>query len=133
DQQFIEHHTVGFEQLQATVAKYSPKRVDEIAGVPESRLRKAAEILGTAPTLVSTVLQGFYLSQQATAASAPQNNVNLIRGMIGRPGCGILQMNGQPTAQNTRETGCDGEYPAFRNWHNSKHMEDLARRWNIDP
>ena len=24
--------------------------------------------------------------------------------MIGRPGCGVLQMNGQPTAQNTRET-----------------------------
>lgn len=133
DQQFIEQHTVGFEKLQATVAKYSPKRVHEIAGVPESRLRKAAEILGTAPTLVSTVLQGFYQSHQATAASVQVNNVNLIRGMIGRPGCGILQMNGQPTAQNTRETGCDGEYPAFRNWHNSKHMEDLARRWNIDP
>ena len=32
--------------------------------------------------------------------------------MIGRPGCGVLQMNGQPTAQNTRETGCDGEFPA---------------------
>jgi hypothetical protein len=28
--------------------------------------------------------------------------------LIGRPGCGILQVNGQPTAQNTRETGADG-------------------------
>ena len=26
------------------------------------------------------------------------NNLHLIRGMIGRPGCGVLQMNGQPTA-----------------------------------
>ena len=32
------------------------------------------------------------------------NNLHLLRGMIGRPGAGVLQMNGQPTAQNTRET-----------------------------
>jgi hypothetical protein len=40
--------------------------------------------------------------------------------LIGRPGCGILQMNGQPTAQNTRETGADGDLPGFRNWANEK-------------
>ncbi len=52
--------------------------------------------------------------------------------MIGRPGCGVFQMNGQPTAQNTRETGADGEFPAFRNHANLQHMDDLARIWNVD-
>jgi anaerobic selenocysteine-containing dehydrogenase len=52
--------------------------------------------------------------------------------MIGKPGCGIYQMNGQPTAQNNRETGCNGEYPGFRNSQNPEHMADLARHWNID-
>ena len=37
------------------------------------------------------------------------DNLHLLRGMIGRPGAGILQMNGQPTAQNTRETGADAD------------------------
>jgi anaerobic selenocysteine-containing dehydrogenase len=46
-----------------------------------------------------------YQSNQATAAACQVNNVNLILGKIGRSGCGIMQMNGQPTAQNTRETG----------------------------
>ncbi len=46
--------------------------------------------------------------------------------MIGRPGCGILQMNGQPTAQNTRECGADGDLPGFRNWDNPAHVEQLA-------
>ena len=32
------------------------------------------------------------------------------------PAC--CQMNGQPTAQNTRETGADGDLPGFRNWDN---------------
>ncbi|MEH1096958.1 hypothetical protein [Micromonospora sp. CPCC 205739] len=35
-----------------------------------------------------------------------------------RPGAGIYQMNGQPTAQNTRETGADGDLPGLRNWDN---------------
>ena len=61
------------------------------------------------------------------------NNLHLLRGMLGRPGCGILQMNGQPTAQNTRECGADGDLPGFRNWDNDGHVADLARVWNVDP
>jgi anaerobic selenocysteine-containing dehydrogenase len=61
------------------------------------------------------------------------NNIHIVRGMLGKPGCGLLQMNGQPTAQNTRECGADGDLPAFRNWSNDAHVEDLARVWNIDP
>jgi hypothetical protein len=30
------------------------------------------------------------------------NNLKVIRGTVGRPGAGFLQINGQPTAQNTR-------------------------------
>jgi ferredoxin-nitrate reductase len=95
---------VGFEKLKETAAQWPPQRVEQVRGVPADQLEEAAEILGTAPTLVSTVLQGFYRSMQATAASVQVNNLHLIRGLLGRPSCGILQMNGQPTAQNTRET-----------------------------
>src|SRR5947199_251363 len=52
--------------------------------------------------------------------------------MIGRPGCGLLQMNGEPTAQNTRETGADGDLPAFRNWDNPEHIKELASIWNVE-
>ena len=86
-------------------------------------VRRAAEILGEAESLLTFVLQGVYQSHQATASACAANNINLLRGMIGRPGAGILQMNGQPTAQNTRETGCNGDLPAFRNWQN-----EAARR-----
>jgi anaerobic selenocysteine-containing dehydrogenase len=69
----------------------------------------------------------------ATAAACQVNNLNLVRGMIGRPGCGVLQMNGQPTAQNTRETGADGDLRGFRNWDNEAHVRELAELWNLDP
>jgi ferredoxin-nitrate reductase len=133
DEDFIDEHTVGFEKLEEVVSEYTPERVEGITGVPAKKLRAAARLLGSAEKLFSTVLQGFYQSNQATAASVQVNNLNLIRGMIGKPGCGLLQMNGQPTSENTRETGCDGEFPAFRNWHNPEHVYDLAERWNVDP
>ena len=59
------------------------------------------------------------------------NNCHLIRGLIGRTGCGIYQMNGQPTAQNTRETGANGDLPGFRNWENPEHIKELAQLWNV--
>jgi anaerobic selenocysteine-containing dehydrogenase len=64
---------------------------------------------------------------QATAAACQVNNLHLIRGMLGRPGCGLYQMNGQPTAQNTRECGADGDLPTFRNWDNPEHITELVR------
>jgi anaerobic selenocysteine-containing dehydrogenase len=78
------------------------------------------------------VLQGFYQSHQATAAAVQVNNIHIVRGMLGRPGCGLLQMNGQPTAENTRECGADGDLPGFRNWDNDAHVADLARVWNLE-
>ena len=101
--------------------------------MPPETLIRAAEVLGTTPTLVSSVLQGIYQSNQATATACQVNNINLIRGLIARPGCAVLQFNGQPTAQNNRECGCNGEQPGFRNPLNPQHMEELARIWNVDP
>src|SRR5215216_3903280 len=101
--------------------------------VDHEEIRAAARMIGEAERLFQTVLQGVYQSHQATAAACQVNNINLIRGMIGKPGCSVLQMNGQPTAQNTRETGCNGDLPGFRNWQNDAHVQDLARIWNVEP
>ncbi len=100
--------------------------------MPEADLREAARLLGTARRLTSTVLQGFYQAHQATAAAVQVNNLHVVRGMLGRPGCGVLQMNGQPTAENTRECGADGDLAGFRNWANLDHVEELARLWNVE-
>ncbi|KAH7018595.1 uncharacterized protein B0I36DRAFT_377740 [Microdochium trichocladiopsis] len=129
---FVRDHVCGLESLKDTVKDYTPDKVEQITGVPADLLYKAARIIGTSRTLMSTALQGVYQSWQVTAAATQINNINLLLGQIGRPGSGILQMNGQPTAQNNRETGCDGEFPGFRNHQNPAHMEELARIWNLD-
>jgi len=133
DDAFVGEHTLGFDELRAMVDEWTPEAVADACGVAAADVRRAAEIFGTSQRVLSTVLQGFYQSSQATAASCQVNNLHLLRGLIGKPGCGILQMNGQPTAQNNRECGADGDLPGFRNWENTAHVEELAELWNVDP
>ena len=132
DEQYVDAHTIGLESLAATVDAYTAERVAAICGLTASQVTAAAELLGTSERLVSTVLQGFYQSNQATAAACQVNNIHLLRGMIGRPGAGLFQMNGQPTAQNNRETGANGDLPGMRNWDNESHVAQLADLWNVD-
>ncbi|MGW0710675.1 molybdopterin oxidoreductase family protein [Streptomyces sp. NPDC002643] len=133
DPGFIAARTVGYDDLAERVSGCTPAWAAGVCDIPAGRIIEAAEILGGAERLLSTVLQGVYQSHQATAAACQVNNLQLIRGMLGRPGCGVLQMNGQPTAQNTRECGADGDLPGFRNWQNDRHVADLARLWNVEP
>ena len=132
DHDYLSAHTAGFDDLAEVVDEYTSAHVADICDVPARDVEKAAEIFGTSDRVLSTVLQGFYQSHQATAASVGVNNLHLLRGMLGRPGAGILQMNGQPTAQNNREAGVDGDLPGFRNWQNEQHVQELADLWDVD-
>jgi anaerobic selenocysteine-containing dehydrogenase len=94
DEDWVTRHTVGVDELHDVVAPYTPERVAEITGVAPEDLRRAARIFGESGGVLSTVLQGFYQSHQATAASVAVHNLHLLRGMIGRPGAGVLWRDG---------------------------------------
>jgi anaerobic selenocysteine-containing dehydrogenase len=133
DHDYVERYTVGFQELADQVRDCTPEWAATVCDVPAEDIRRGAQLLGSAERLLCTVLQGFYQSHQATAAAVQVNNVVLLRGMLGRPGCGVLQMNGQPTAENTRECGANGDLPGFRNWENDQHIAQLAEIWNVEP
>jgi anaerobic selenocysteine-containing dehydrogenase len=132
DTDYVRAHVIGLDELDAATRDATPEWAAEICGVPADDIREAAEIFGTSDRVVSTCSMGFYQSHQATAAACQVNNLHLLRGMLGRPGAGILQMNGQPSAENNREAGCGGALPGFRNWDNREHVRRLAELWNVD-
>jgi anaerobic selenocysteine-containing dehydrogenase len=133
NERWVNEHTVGYQQLVQLATEYPPTRAAPVCGVDADDIRRAAQIIGTCERLVSTVLQGVYQSHQATAAAIQVNNIQLLRAMIGKPGAAVFQMNGQPTAQNTRETGANGALPVQLNWQNDQHVQRLADHWNVDP
>ena len=132
DRDFVTAHTVGFDELDAVTRDYWPDKVAQICDIPKRDLETAAEWIGTTPRMVSTVLQGFYQSVEATASSSLVNTVHLLMAAIGKPGAGPLLMAGQPSAMSNREVGAGGSFPAYRNPHNEKHMRELCEHWNLD-
>ncbi len=133
DDDYVSANAVNRAELERTVAGCTPEWAAGICDLDAAAIRAAAELIGTSERLFSTVLQGVYQSHQATASACQVNNIHILRGMLGREGCGVLQMNGQPTAQNTRETGANGDLPGFRNWANDEHVAELAEVWNVEP
>ncbi|KAL6230647.1 hypothetical protein BDW75DRAFT_244609 [Aspergillus navahoensis] len=108
NEQYVVSHVCGLDELKKVVKDYTPEYVGKITGVPIAQLHETAKALALSGSLLSTALQGVYQSKH--------------RG----------RMNGQPTAQNNRETGCDGEYAGFRNHQNPNHMREIAKIWNIN-
>jgi anaerobic selenocysteine-containing dehydrogenase len=132
DREFVAAHTVWFDRMEEVTHAYPPERVASICGIPTEELETAAEWIGTTRRVVSTVLQGFYQSVEATASSSLVNSVHLLTGKIGKPGAGPLLMAGQPSAMSNREAGAGGSYPGYRNPHSEAQMRELCERWNID-
>lgn len=132
DPKFIAKYTIGFEEMVDSLKEWPLERSAQISGVPVETLRRAAEQLGTTASLVTTTLQGTYQSADATTACVAINNFHLIRGLIGKPGCGPLHMAGQPSSSANRTAGGVGTYPAHRNHTNPDHIKEMAELWNVE-
>lgn len=132
DKSFIRNHTIGFERMRQSVLPWTPEVTSQTTGVPIELIYRAAQIIGKTKTLVSTTLQGAFQSADATSSCVAINNIHLIRGLIGKPGCGPLHMAGQPSSSANRTVGGVGTYPGQRNSNNPKHIEEMARLWNVD-
>jgi ferredoxin-nitrate reductase len=132
DENFIDNHTIGFQEMEESVKNSTPEITSEVTGVPIDLLLLVAAQLGKTPSLITTTLQGIYQSADATTACVAINNLHLIRGLIGKPGCGPLHMAGQPSSSANRSAGGVGTFPAQRNSANPSHIQEMARLWNVD-
>ena len=60
------------------------------------------------------------------------NNLHLVTGKIGKPGCGPFSLTGQPNAMGGREVGgLSHLLPGYRSVQDPKHREAVARFWGV--
>jgi len=60
DRDYIAAHTLGLEHLERVVDAYPVDRVADLCGLKFADIERAAELLGAAERLLSTVLQDLY-------------------------------------------------------------------------
>ncbi|MDE2026923.1 MAG: molybdopterin oxidoreductase family protein [Candidatus Omnitrophica bacterium] len=133
DQKFIDEHTVGFEDVKKTVAKYTPEECEKITGVPSANVRKAAQWWGETKRSMLLHARGIEHHTKGTDNVLSCINIVLASSRIGRMGCGYGTITGQGNGQGGREQGhkCD-QLPGNRDITNPEHRKYIAGVWGID-
>lgn len=93
---FLAAHALGWEAIAADVEAMTPERGEALTGVPASLIGAAARLYGRGPSLLWL---GQGMQRQKMGGNAFRAALALVAatGNIGRPGTGVLYLNGAPT------------------------------------
>ncbi len=105
DEKFIAERTEGFEEMAATVKKYTPEMAAPLTGVPAAEIIRAARLLAGAER--ACILYGMGITQHTTGTDNVKSIANLLMltGNIGREGTGFSPLRGQNNVQGACDMG----------------------------
>ncbi len=133
DRAYLEAHTSGLAELEALVKAYDPVTAQHICGIDEDTIRHVARLYARAGAAMSIWTMGINQSTHGSDGVANINNLNLVTGNIGKPGGTSLSITGQCNAMGTREWSACSGLPGYRLLENSRHRQEVADFWGIEP
>jgi anaerobic selenocysteine-containing dehydrogenase len=93
DREFLEHHAIGFCELEPLLDGCTPGWGERITGVPAALIERAARLYGAGPSLL-WIGQGFQRQPRGGNAVRAVAQLAALSGNLGRPGTGVLYLNG---------------------------------------
>jgi molybdopterin-dependent oxidoreductase alpha subunit len=105
NQNFIDRHTTGFEELKAHVASMDWEALEKDAGLDRASMREFAELIRDAKNAVLVWSMG--ITQHPFGGDGVQTilNLALARGYIGRDKNGVMPIRGHSSVQGGAEMG----------------------------
>ena len=105
DEQYIQAHTDGFQQLKDHLAAFPPERMSEVCGISAETLRTVARTY--AKSKASIIFWGMGISQHihGTDNARCLIDLSLMTGQVGRPGTGLHPLRGQNNVQGASDAG----------------------------
>src|SRR5512137_670902 len=132
DHDFVNHCTVGFDEVAAHVREWTPQRTAQVTGIAERAIRQAAEWWGTAKTSFLMHARGIEHHSHGVQNVLSAINIVLASGRIGRQNCGYATITGQGNGQGGREHGQKyDQLPGVRDISNPEHRAYVAQVWDI--
>jgi formate dehydrogenase major subunit/formate dehydrogenase alpha subunit len=105
DKTFVENRTQGFDELQKTVAKYTPEYVEEITGIPAQGIIDVARIYAKAEAASILYCMGITQHTSGTDNVKSLANLAMLCGNLGIPGGGVNPLRGQNNVQGACDLG----------------------------
>jgi len=130
DKEYVAERTEGFEELKATVEKYTPEYAEKITGVPPDDIRKAARIL--AANRPGALLYAMGITQHTTGHQNVLSTANLqmLLGNMGVAGGGVNPLRGQNNVQGACDMAClPNFYPGYQKVAKKEDQAKFAKAW----
>jgi formate dehydrogenase alpha subunit len=130
DESFITQRTEGFEELKETVAEYSPEYVQNISGIPQDELIRAARMYGQAKR--ASIVYAMGITQHITGVDNVLSCANLamLTGNVGRPSTGVNPLRGQNNVQGACDLGgLPNVYPGYQSVTFPAVKEKFEKAW----
>ena len=102
DEKYVSAHTIGYDELAAHVADFTPESVEEVTGLSAETIRTFAREFHEAKAASFWWTMGVNHSHQGVRTAQAMINLCLITGNIGRPGTGPNSITGQANAMGSR-------------------------------
>lgn len=93
DRQFLDEHTVGFDEIEPMIKDWPPQRAEAVTHVPSALVEQAASWWGLGPSLL-WIGQGLQRQPRGGNVVRAVSVLPALTGGIGRPGGGFLYLNG---------------------------------------
>lgn len=125
---------MSFEEYTASLAEYTPEKVEQISGVPADKIRMLADLFGRRDVRITSLwCMGMNQHTRGTAINCLVHGLHLLSGHFGRPGDAPTSLTGQPSACGTvREVGTLCHLlPGGRMVANEHDRQGAEELWNV--
>lgn len=134
DHEFIEAHTVGFEEYARKIAdpKYAPEAVAEQTRLNPEDVRKAARLFASSKHTMTTWGMGVTQFSQGVECVIGCSNLALMTGNFGHYATGVGPVRGQNNVQGTCDMGVlPNVYPGYQKVTDPEVRAKFEKAWGV--
>ncbi|HKW44000.1 MAG TPA: FdhF/YdeP family oxidoreductase [Thermoplasmata archaeon] len=133
DENFVEHHTSGFEALQAVLDRETWDELERQSGTSRDQMFEFAKMYGEAKTAVFVWSMGITHHRFGVDNVKAIMNLGLARGIVGREKCGLMPIRGHSGVQGGSEMGAQPAAYGLGLSVSGANAEALERIWGFRP
>ena len=113
DKSFVDTYTEYFDEYAAGLAELDWSTVEDATGLPVAQLDEVARLFADSPATIVCWAMGLTQQRNSVPTIREIVNVQLLRGMVGRPGAGVCPVRGHSNVQGDRTMGIVERPPAW--------------------
>lgn len=123
DRRFIDDSTNGFDAFRERVESTSWDDITRCSGTSREQIRRIAEMYGASERTIFAWTMGITHHTHGVENVQMIANLAMLRGMLGKPGCGLLPLRGH---SNVQGIGSVGVTPALKEQVIAKLRDELG-------